>query len=248
MATFRAARLLADPFSSRSSVPLLQLLKPATPTLSTALSHPLANGGHHHHQRRPLATTPSLHKKTPQYPPKPRPPPDTELDESFLKGSGPGGQKINKTNSAVQLKHLPTGIVVKCQETRSRTQNRLIARRLLAERLDDLTKGDQSRSAIVGEAKRKKRASSAKKSRRKYRKLDEERQGVVAGAEGEGEGEGEGGEEELEEQVGNKTLSEGISETASEDHETVSGHNAKVENDQSENMRVHRGINETGKN
>ncbi|KAI1192030.1 RF-1 domain-containing protein [Nemania serpens] len=107
-------------------------------------------------------------------PPRPKPPPEHEIDESFLKGSGPGGQKINKTNSAVQLKHLPTGIVIKCQATRSRSQNRTIARQLLADKLDDMTRGDESRSSVVGEVKRKKKASSAKKSRRKYRKLDGE--------------------------------------------------------------------------
>ncbi|KAI1351783.1 RF-1 domain-containing protein [Xylaria sp. FL0043] len=108
-------------------------------------------------------------------PPRPKPPPEEEIEESFLKGSGPGGQKINKTNSAVQLKHIPTGLVVKCQETRSRSQNRTIARRLLADKLDDIARGDESRSAVVGEVKRKKKASSAKKSRRKYRKLDEKK-------------------------------------------------------------------------
>ncbi|KAI1124528.1 RF-1 domain-containing protein [Nemania abortiva] len=108
-------------------------------------------------------------------PPRPKPPPEDEIEESFLKGSGPGGQKINKTNSAVQLKHLPTGLVVKCQATRSRSQNRTIARQLLADKLDDMTRGDESRSSVVGEVKRKKKASSAKKSRRKYRKLDEEK-------------------------------------------------------------------------
>ncbi|KAK8066364.1 hypothetical protein PG997_013111 [Apiospora hydei] len=171
MATTRATRLLAFPSSY-----YVQLLRPMVVATmpSSASHHSLSNYCCH---RRALSTTPSLQKKTPQYPPKPQLPPDSDLDESFLKGSGPGGQKINKTNSAVQLKHLPTGIVVKCQETRSRSQNRFIARQLLANRLDDLTKGDQSRSAIVGEAKRKKRASSAKKSRRKYRKLDEERLG-----------------------------------------------------------------------
>ncbi|KAI2641888.1 RF-1 domain-containing protein [Hypomontagnella submonticulosa] len=109
-------------------------------------------------------------------PPRPKPPPEEEIEESFLKGSGPGGQKINKTNSAVQLKHLPTGIVVKSQATRSRSQNRTIARQLLADKLDQLERGDQSRSAVVGEFKRKQKASSAKKSRRKYRKLEEEKQ------------------------------------------------------------------------
>ncbi|EEY14052.1 peptidyl-tRNA hydrolase domain-containing protein [Verticillium alfalfae VaMs.102] len=79
----------------------------------------------------------------------------------------------NKTNSAVQLKHIPTGIVIKSQATRSRSQNRKIARQLLAERLDDLENGDQSRNAIVAEAKRKKAASAAKKSKRKYRKLED---------------------------------------------------------------------------
>ncbi|KAI0514406.1 RF-1 domain-containing protein [Xylaria bambusicola] len=121
---------------------------------------------------------PPLHKlgsKSEPFPRRPKPPPESEIEESFLKGSGPGGQKINKTNSAVQLKHIPTGLVVKCQATRSRSQNRTIARRLLADKLDDMRHGDESRSSIVGEVKRKKKASSAKKSRRKYRKLEEEK-------------------------------------------------------------------------
>lgn len=110
---------------------------------------------------------------------KPLPPrmviPESDITESFLKGTGPGGQKINKTSSAVQLKHLPTGIVVKCQGTRSREQNRKDARRLLVERLEELEKGDQSRTAIKAERASRKKASADKKKRRKYRKLDEER-------------------------------------------------------------------------
>lgn len=106
---------------------------------------------------------------------------DEDIEEKFLKGSGPGGQKINKTNSAVQLKHLPTGYVVKCQETRSRTQNRKLARRLLSDRLEDIELGDQSRTALKRQAAAKKKASKAKKSRRKYRKLDDEK-AAVAGA------------------------------------------------------------------
>ncbi|KAK3328397.1 RF-1 domain-containing protein [Cercophora scortea] len=98
----------------------------------------------------------------------------TEIDESYLKGSGPGGQKINKTNSAVQLIHKPTGIVVKCQATRSREQNRKIAREILAAKVDELVNGSESRTAIVSEVKKKRSDSAAKKSRRKYRKLQEE--------------------------------------------------------------------------
>lgn len=101
--------------------------------------------------------------------------PETDMEEKFLHGSGPGGQKINKTSSAVQIKHLPTGIVVKCQHTRSRPQNRKIARQLLAEKLDDIEKGDESRSAIKQARASKKKASATKKSRRKYKKLDEAR-------------------------------------------------------------------------
>lgn len=86
----------------------------------------------------------------------------------------------NKTNSAVQLKHIPTGIVVKSQATRSRSQNRKIARDLLALKLDELQNGDQSRTAIVGDHKKKKAASKAKKSARKYKKLAEEKAAAAA--------------------------------------------------------------------
>ncbi|KAL6889666.1 RF-1 domain-containing protein [Trichoderma longibrachiatum] len=113
-------------------------------------------------------------------PPRPKPPPDSEIEESYLKGSGPGGQKINKTNSAVQLKHIPTGIVVKSQATRSRSQNRKLAREILAQRIDELTNGDQSRSAIVGAVKKKRADSAAKKSRRKYKLLEEEKAAAAA--------------------------------------------------------------------
>ncbi|KAK5703082.1 hypothetical protein LTR97_004029 [Elasticomyces elasticus] len=125
---------------------------------------------------RPFATsTISLDKPLP-----PRPKIlETDIEEAFLKGSGPGGQKINKTSSAVQLKHLPTGIVVKCQETRSRQLNRKFARNILAEKLDILEKGDESRSAIKSERARVKKASASKKTKRKYKKLDEEKAGAA---------------------------------------------------------------------
>ncbi|KAL9571494.1 hypothetical protein ACKAV7_004343 [Fusarium commune] len=108
-------------------------------------------------------------------PPRPKPPPESEIEESYVKGSGPGGQKI--------LKHIPTGIVVKSQATRSRDQNRKHARELLAQRVDELRNGDQSRSAIVGKVKQKRAASASKKSRRKYKKLEEEKAATAAEAE-----------------------------------------------------------------
>jgi protein subunit release factor B len=103
---------------------------------------------------------------------------DEEIEENFLRGTGPGGQKINKTSCAVQLKHLPTGIVVKCQETRSRSQNRKIARRILGERIEETELGEQSRTAIKARERSKKKASADKKKRRKYRELDAAKEGA----------------------------------------------------------------------
>ena len=77
----------------------------------------------------------------------------------------------NKTSSAVQLKHIPTGMTIKSQATRSRSQNRKIARRLLAEKIEAVEKGPESRTALKAEIKRKKKASKTKKARRKYKTL-----------------------------------------------------------------------------
>ena len=60
---------------------------------------------------------------------------DSDLIEKFILGSGKGGQKVNKTASCVYLKHLPTGIEVKCQQERSRELNRYLARQELCEKL-----------------------------------------------------------------------------------------------------------------
>ena len=73
----------------------------------------------------------------------------------------------------MQLIHKPTGIVVKSQATRSRTQNQKIARQILAEKVELLEKGEQSRIAVKTEAAKKKKASKTKKSQRKYRALEE---------------------------------------------------------------------------
>ncbi|KAF2855081.1 hypothetical protein T440DRAFT_364708, partial [Plenodomus tracheiphilus IPT5] len=123
---------------------------------------------------RAFSTTTPIHAAP--LPPR-RPILDSEITENFLKGSGPGGQKINKTSSAVQLIHHPTGIVVKYQDTRSREVNRKRARRILQDRLEELELGDDARTRVKAREKSKKKASSAKKSRRKYRALQEGKSG-----------------------------------------------------------------------
>ncbi|KAJ9612187.1 hypothetical protein H2200_003784 [Cladophialophora chaetospira] len=125
----------------------------------------------------PFSTfTPILSKASNRLPPRPTLP-DSEIKEVYVKGTGPGGQAINKTNSAAQLTHIPTGIVVKSQATRSRSQNYTIARRLLAEKVELLQKGDDSRVVKVLERKSKKKRSADKKKRRKYRELAGEKDG-----------------------------------------------------------------------
>src|SRR5688572_14066487 len=62
---------------------------------------------------------------------------ESDFEESFVRGTGAGGQKINKTSSAVWLKHGPSGIEVKCQESRQQSLNRFLARRLLVEKLEE---------------------------------------------------------------------------------------------------------------
>lgn len=93
-------------------------------------------------------------------------------------GSGPGGQKINKTSVCVQLKHAPSGIIIKCQETRSREENRRIARRLLVRKLDVIQNGEDSWEGVRKWKEIRKKKSREKKSKRKYRRLEEEKEGT----------------------------------------------------------------------
>ena len=61
---------------------------------------------------------------------------EEEVIEQFIRSQGAGGQKVNKTSSAVYLKHLPTGLEVKMQKERSQALNRFLAWRLLAEKVE----------------------------------------------------------------------------------------------------------------
>ena len=67
-----------------------------------------------------------------------------DITESYVKGSGKGGQKVNKTSTCVYLKHIPTGIEVKCQQERSQALNRYFARRILIKKIENVILGELS--------------------------------------------------------------------------------------------------------
>ncbi|GJJ78570.1 peptide chain release factor [Entomortierella parvispora] len=93
---------------------------------------------------------------------------ETDFRERFIKGGGNGGQKINKTNSNVELKHFETGIVVQCQATRSLPQNRKLARKILISRLDEYYNGELSKRGQKADKIREKKKRMARKSAKKY--------------------------------------------------------------------------------
>lgn len=69
---------------------------------------------------------------------------EEDLEESFIRSGGRGGQHVNKTSTCVYIKHIPTGMEVKCQEERSQGLNRYRARVLLARKIDEMVRGEES--------------------------------------------------------------------------------------------------------
>jgi protein subunit release factor B len=92
---------------------------------------------------------------------------EADLLEDFVKGSGAGGQKINKTSMAVALRHLPSGIAVRCQESRSQALNRFLARRLLCEKLEERILGRRSEQQQQREKIRRQKRKRSKRAKEK---------------------------------------------------------------------------------
>lgn len=92
--------------------------------------------------------------------------PENEIEEIFVRSSGPGGQNVNKVSTAVCLRHRPTGIVVKAQKFRTQYQNRLYARELLAGALGRMI--EEKRRAAVD-----RRESERRRNRKRPRALKE---------------------------------------------------------------------------
>ena len=93
---------------------------------------------------------------------------DDDLVEKFILGSGRGGQNLQKTSSCVYLKHVPTGIEIKCQRERSRDMNRYFARKELCEKIE--TQVFKIKTAKVQEIE-KKRRQKRKRSKRAQQKV-----------------------------------------------------------------------------
>lgn len=98
-----------------------------------------------------------------------------DIEEQFIRGGGKGGQKINKTSSAVRLKHLPTGIEVKCQKHREQNKNRLSAYKLLINKIEELVKGEESEKAKKIYKIRKQKQRRSKKAKEKLLELKKRR-------------------------------------------------------------------------
>lgn len=106
---------------------------------------------------------------------------EEDLEESFIRGSGKGGQKINKTSVVVRLKHKISGIEVKCQESRSRELNRYYARKRLVEKIDDKInheKSEKRKNIEKIKRQKRKRSKKAKEKVLQYKKLNAEKKNL----------------------------------------------------------------------
>lgn len=91
---------------------------------------------------------------------------ESDLQEWFIRGGGPGGQKTNKTSSTVCLRHKPTGLEVRCAQERSQSLNRFLARRDLCDKIaakihGEKSKKEQEREKIRRQKRRRSRRQTA---------------------------------------------------------------------------------------
>ena len=86
---------------------------------------------------------------------------EEDIVERFIRSRGHGGQNVNKVSTCVYLKHVPTGIEVKCQQERSQALNRFLARRILIQKIEDQALGRESeKQQRIAKIKRQKRKRS----------------------------------------------------------------------------------------
>jgi protein subunit release factor B len=92
---------------------------------------------------------------------------EEDIEESFVRSGGKGGQHVNKTSTCVYLRHAPTGVEVKCQEERSQALNRYRARVLLVKKIDLLIRGRESAEIQRIEKIRRQKRKRSKRAKEK---------------------------------------------------------------------------------
>ena len=97
---------------------------------------------------------------------------EEDVEEWFIRGGGPGGQKTNKTSSTVVLRHRPTGLEAKCGRERSQTMNRFLARRELCEKAAEKLRGEKTAKR---QAQEKIRRQKRRRSRRQTQIMVDEK-------------------------------------------------------------------------
>jgi protein subunit release factor B len=92
---------------------------------------------------------------------------EEDIEEKFVRSSGRGGQKVNKTSTCVYLKHIPTGTEVKCMKERSQPLNRFLARRELVKKISKIS-GQMTLDDIKIETIRRQKSKRRKRAKLKY--------------------------------------------------------------------------------
>ena len=106
---------------------------------------------------------------------------EEDIVEKFIRSGGHGGQNVNKVATCVYLKHLPTGTEVKCQQERSQSLNRYLARRILTDKIETAILGRESaeeqRIAKIRRQKRKRSKRAKDKMLAGKRRVSEKKRG-----------------------------------------------------------------------